>query len=139
MSQRIVRHSPVISLAHYTVYWLMAVQLVVVFLISSLWWIKVDSTSGAAAFLGGICCMLPNALFAFRFFGQGDLRPGVQILLRLVIEEIIKLALAVTLVLWSLFRLRLSVLPLLTGFSVTYLGYLILPLVLAIRYRVRGD
>jgi ATP synthase protein I len=79
-----------------------------------------------SAVFGGLCCVIPNALFALRLFVNAQ-RPGGANPISFMIGEFIKIALTVTLlgvVAW-LYR-DLNWLALICGFIVALKSYIIL-------------
>ncbi len=79
-----------------------------------------------SAVFGGLCCVIPNALFALRLFANAQ-KPGGANPMTFMIGEFIKIALTVTLlgvVAW-LYR-DLNWLALIGGFIVALKSYIIL-------------
>jgi ATP synthase protein I len=79
-----------------------------------------------SAVLGGLCCVVPNALFALRLFANGN-RPGAANPMTFFIGEFIKIALTVGLIGATAWLYRdLSWPALIGGFIVALKSYIIL-------------
>ena len=79
-----------------------------------------------SALLGGLCCVVPNGLFALRLFVNAQ-RPGGANPMTFVIGEFIKIALTVTLLGVTAWLYHdLNWLALIAGFVVALKSYIIL-------------
>jgi len=79
-----------------------------------------------SALLGGLCCVVPNSLFALRLFADAQ-KPGGANPMSFVIGEFIKIALTVALLGATVWLYHgLNWLALLAGFIVALKSYIIL-------------
>lgn len=105
---------------------LILAQLVVTLILAIIAALIGGQHAGISALLGGVCCVVPNGLFAMRLY-FGALRPGTLNPMTFFIGEFIKIAMTVgmlALVVW--WYRDLNWLALIVAFIVALKSYIIL-------------
>jgi len=109
---------------------LMAIQSIVVVLISAMWGLhSFDALS--SALLGGVVAIVPNVYFAYRFFASGRHADPKKIVRTFYTGELLKLVITIVLAIGIFMLLPILLLPFLTGLVGATLGLWSAPKVVA--------
>jgi len=123
----------VVQTGLFSAFRLMGIQSMIVVLISLAWgWHSFSALT--SSLLGGAISIVPNAVFASRFFASGRSSNSQKIVRAFYTGELIKLLITVVLVLIVLTQFSsVLILPLLTGFVAATFGLWFAPLLLSLQ------
>lgn len=109
-------------------YQLVMLQAVVVLLVALLFCIKNIHSSGSVL-LGGLCSVLPSALYTYWLFRRMEARAARRIVAVFYVGELAKLVLSAVLAVTLLMTLKVVVLPFFIGFLVAHFAFMLAPMV----------